>query len=87
MNLLLMITTIGAGSESVSVAAGTYYAHWFGTAQGDYNLGVVGMKITFQPGATPVPLPMSFVLLLSGLGLLFGWQRRETVPALAIQPG
>jgi hypothetical protein len=81
-------STIGAGTESVNVGAGTYYAHWFGTAQGDYNLGVVGMKITFQPGSgTPVPLPVSFVLLLSGLGLLFGWQRRETMPAGAIQPG
>src|ERR1700730_9975890 len=73
----------GAGTESVNVGSGTYYAHWFGTAQGDYNLGVVGMKITFQPGAVPVGLPTSFVLMLSGLGILFGWQsRRAPVSAL-----
>jgi hypothetical protein len=70
----------GAGTESVNVGAGTYYAHWFGTAQGDYNLGVVGMKITFQPNAV-VSLPTSFVLMLSGLGVLFGWQSRKS-PAL-----
>jgi hypothetical protein len=74
-------TTIGAGSETVDVGAGTYYAHWFGDAQGAYNLGVVGLKISFLPSAAPVPLPASFVLLLSGLGLLFGWQRRASVPA------
>ena len=75
-------STIGAGSETVDVGAGTYYAHWFGDAQGAYNLGVVGLKISFQPGViAPVPLPASFVLLLSGLGLLFGWQRRGIVPA------
>jgi hypothetical protein len=75
----------GAGSESVNVGAGTYYAHWFGTAQGDYNLGVVGMKITFQPGVVPVGLPTSFVLMLSGLGILFGWQSRRA-PASALVP-
>jgi hypothetical protein len=81
-------TTIGAGTESFNVGAGTYYAHWFGDAQGAYNLGVVGLKISFQPSVvTPVPLPVSFVLLLSGLGLLFGWQRRATMPAGAMQPG
>lgn len=69
-------STIGAGTESVSVAAGTYYAHWFGDAQGTYNLGVVGLKINFQP-VTPVSLPASLVLMLSGLGLLFGWQSRR----------
>jgi len=73
----------GAGTESVNVGAGTYYAHWFGTAQGDYNLGVVGMKITFQPGVVPVGLPTSFVLMLSGLGILFGWQSRRAAPASA----
>jgi hypothetical protein len=74
-------STIGAGTETVNVGAGTYYAHWFGDAQGTYNLGVVGMKIEFQPGGTPVALPTSLVLMLSGLGLLFGWQNRRA-PAL-----
>jgi hypothetical protein len=37
----------------------------------------VGLKITFQPGAVPVPLPTSFLLMLSGLGILFGWQNRR----------
>jgi hypothetical protein len=59
------------------VGAGTYYAHWFGDAQGVYNLGVVGLKIQFQPGATAVPLPATLLLMLSGLGLLFGWQSRK----------
>jgi hypothetical protein len=76
-------TITGAGTESFNVGAGTYYAHWFGTAQGAYNLGVVGLKITFQPGVVPVGLPTSFVLMLSGLGILFGWQsRRPAAPAL-----
>jgi hypothetical protein len=75
-------TITGAGTESFDLGAGTYYAHWFGNAQGAYNLGVVGLKITFQPGAVPVALPTSFLLMLSGLGLLFGWQNRRT-PASA----
>jgi hypothetical protein len=75
-------TTISRGTESVEVGAGTYYAHWFGDAQGAYDLGVVGLKITFQPGAVPVSLPTSFVLMLSGLGILFGWQSRRA-PASA----
>jgi hypothetical protein len=71
-------TSIGAGSESLSVGPGTYSAHWFGDAQGTYNLGVVGMSIAFQPSnVTPVSLPTSLVLMLSGLGVLFGWQRRK----------
>jgi hypothetical protein len=75
-------TSFGAGTESVNVAAGTYYAHWFGDAQGAYNLGVVGLEITFQPG-TVVSLPTSFLLMLSGLGILFGWQSRRAAPVLA----
>jgi hypothetical protein len=69
-----------AGSETFSVGPGTYYANWFGDAQGTYNEGVVGVKIQFQPSA--VPLPASLVLLLSGLGVIFGWQRRRA-PSLA----
>lgn len=74
-------TMFSAGSESVSVAPGTYYANWFGDAEGTYNEGVVGVNIQFQP-STAVPLPGSLALLLSGLGMLFGWQcRRSPNPA------
>jgi hypothetical protein len=77
-------TTMGAGSESLSVGAGTYSAHWFGDAQGTYNMGVVGLLIAFQPSnVTPVSLPTSLVLMLSGLGVLFGWQRRKDPIAAA----
>jgi hypothetical protein len=72
-----------SGSESFSVGSGPVYAHWFGSAQGVYDLGVIGVKITFQPAGMPVPLPASLVLLLSGLGVLLGWQRRPVQPAAA----
>jgi len=64
------------GSESFKVGAGTIYAHWFGEAQGSYGAGVLGVEVQFQPsGSVAVALPASLILLLSGLGLLFGWQR------------
>jgi hypothetical protein len=71
-------TTMGAGTESFNIeSAGTVYAHWFGDAQGSYDIGVLGVKISFLPSVvTPVPLPASLLLMLSGLGVLFGWQRR-----------
>jgi len=70
-----------AGSESLSVGPGTYYASWFGDAQGTYNEGVVGVNIQFQP-LSAVPLPATLVLLISGLGVLFGWQQKRA-PDLA----
>jgi hypothetical protein len=74
-------STITDGSETLSVGPGTYYAHWFGDAKGTYNMGIVGMAIRFEPGTTStVGLPMSLVLMLSGLGTLFGWQSRRTTP-------
>ncbi len=65
------------GSESVAVDTGTFYAHWFGDANGAFGLGVYGVKVMFQPNnISAVPVPASLLLLLSGLGLLWGWQRR-----------
>ncbi len=68
----------GEGSESVHLGAGTYYSHWYGEAGGQYKIGVDKLRIEADyDHSTTVPLPASLVLLLSGLGVLFGWQRRE----------
>jgi hypothetical protein len=68
---------MGVGTESISVQPGMIYAHWFGDADGTYGVGVYGVKVMFQPNGMPaVALPRSLLLLLSGLGVLFGWQRR-----------
>jgi hypothetical protein len=67
-------TPNGPGTETFSVGPGTLYAHWFGQAQGPFDVGVVGVKIDFQPSAiAPVPLPDSVILLLSGLLFLAAW--------------
>jgi hypothetical protein len=71
--------SMGTGTEWMNVGPGMIYAHWFGEANGAYDLGVYGLKITFQgSGTTPVALPGSLILLLSGLGVLLGWQRRQS---------
>ena len=68
---------MGAGTEAFNVKAGDFFAQWFGTAQGPLDAGVFALKISYLPaGATPVPLPTSLALLLSGLGLMI-WQRRS----------
>ncbi|HMK86466.1 MAG TPA: hypothetical protein VK437_10960 [Steroidobacteraceae bacterium] len=68
----------GNGSELIRIAPGTYTANWFGNAEGVYNMGVVGVSVTFYPNWTPVPLPASLIVMLSGLGLLFAWPRMAT---------
>jgi hypothetical protein len=80
--------TMGVGTESFNVGSGMVYAHWFGDANGPYGIGVFGVKIMFQPG-TPVALPGSLILMLSGLGVLLGWQRRGVAvpePSVAHEP-
>jgi uncharacterized protein (TIGR03382 family) len=84
LNLVLSSTNgilgpeMGAGMSAFTVASGgNVTAQWFGTAQGALDTGVYSMRIEFLPsGGTPVPLPPSFALLLSGLAWLL-WRRRE----------
>ena len=59
------------GTESIDLGPGVIFAHWFGDANGSFGVGAYGIKIQFQP-STPVPLPSSLLLLLSGL-LAFVW--------------
>jgi len=66
---------MGPGTSTFNVTAGNISAQWFGTAQGPLDTGVYSMEIQFQPSGTPVPLPTSIALFLSGLALLI-WQRR-----------
>jgi hypothetical protein len=67
----------GTGTEQWAVGTGTIFAHWFGQADGKTGIGVFGLKIEFQPSVAAVALPPSLLLMLSGLGLLFGWQRQK----------
>ncbi len=70
-----------SGSESYNVGAGTYYAHWFGDAQGPNNLGVLTANITFTSGASAVALPASWLLLLSGVVFLARVKRKPLMAA------
>jgi hypothetical protein len=73
----MMGPEMGAGTYTFAVlTSGNVFAQWFGSAQGPLDAGVYSLKIDFQPqGGTPVALPASIVLLLSGLSLLL-WQGR-----------
>ncbi len=72
-------TPMTAGSETISVQPGTIYAHLFGNANGVYGVGLAGLTMQFQADVAAVPLPGTLVSLLSGLGLLFGWRRHQTL--------
>jgi len=70
-------TSMGAGTETLQIGPGTFYAHWFGEADGQYKIGVYSLKITFQPQGSTVPLPGALVLLLSGIFVIFAMQWRR----------
>jgi hypothetical protein len=70
-------TSMGAGTESMQVQPGTIYAHWFGDADGQYQIGVYSLEIQFQPQGSTVPLPGALVLLLSGIFVIFARQWRR----------
>lgn len=61
------------GTESFTVGPGTYFAHIMATAQGDLNLGLYSLNLTFSPSA--VSLPGTEWMLLAGVLMLFGLTR------------
>ena len=60
-----------------NVQPGTYYAHIMATAGGSLDLGLYALLMTFSPngGTSPVPLPSSGWMLLTGLFVLAGLVR------------
>jgi hypothetical protein len=66
----------GGTPATIQVQPGDISINWFGIAAGTFGIGVYGLSVDFQP-ATPVPLPMSLPLLLSGLGALSIWGRKR----------
>ena len=85
VNLSLSLSTtsevigspMGIGTESINVGPGMIYASLFANATGSFGMGGYSENISFQPSTiSAVPLPTTLVLLISGLGVLLGWQRR-----------
>jgi hypothetical protein len=78
-SVLTMLADAGSIQFSVS-GPGAYYAHIAGTAGGALDVGLYSLRITFDSGISPVPLPGALPLLLaalaSGAGLL---RRRDTL--------
>lgn len=54
---------------------GTYFAKITALAQGALKIGLFSFKVSFDPAASPVPVPAAVWLLASGLGLL-GFRQR-----------
>ena len=71
---------IGPGSFVFDAEPGTYYASVYGVGGGALNLGLLGVQVEATSTAitsSPVPLPASLVLLLSGLAVLGPLERRR----------
>jgi hypothetical protein len=60
-------------TESFAVGQGTYFAHIMAVAQGELDLGLYSLNLTFSPNV--VPLPTSSWMLLTGILVLFGLTR------------
>lgn len=62
---------VGSGEISIPVIPDTKYHVWFNSAA--TNASVSGQVVlNFQPNNSPVPLPGSWLLMLSGLSLTVG---------------
>ena len=68
-------TGLSRDVATFDVGAGTYFTHVMATAGGVFNLGLYSMMLTFTPNTSPVPLPASGWMLLTGLFALAGLAR------------
>jgi hypothetical protein len=66
-------TGLASDKTTFDVTAGTYFTHVMATASGPLDLGLYSMLLTFSP--SPVPLPPSGWMLLTGLFVLAGLAR------------
>lgn len=73
-------TLSGPGSATFEVgSAGTYYAHVTAQAQGNFDVGLYGLRIDF----TPVSLPGAAWLFVSGLAVVAAMRRKRALLSLA----
>jgi hypothetical protein len=56
-------------TETFQVSAGNYFAHIMANTEGDGDVGLFSLNLSFSPNA--VPLPASSLLLLTGIFGLF----------------
>lgn len=68
-------TGISSMTSTFDVGAGTYFAHIMATAGGSMDLGLYSLMMTFSPSTSPVPLPASGWMLLTGMFVLAGLAR------------
>lgn len=68
-------TGLASDVATFDVGAGTYFTHVMANAGGTFNLGLYSMMLTFAPNTSPVPLPASGWMLLTGLFALAGLAR------------
>jgi len=68
-------TGISSGTATFDVGAGTYFAHIMASAGGTLDLGLYSLVMTFTPSTSPVPLPASGWMLLTGMFVLAGLAR------------